>query len=59
MENVDKDAQEERRVAADLKSCVASLDSLDGESVRGTYQGDIARECYAKALVIYRIGVGS
>lgn len=31
------DALDERGVAADLRSCVASLESPDGEAVRGTY----------------------
>lgn len=35
MELLDKDALEERRLASDLKVCMASLDVLDGERARG------------------------
>lgn len=35
MDQFSEELLEERRMAMDLKSCVSSLGSLDGESVRG------------------------
>lgn len=37
MDGCAEDLEDERKVAADLKTSVASLDALNGEKVRGTF----------------------
>lgn len=37
MDQISEEQMEERRLAADLRTCVASLDGIDGERVQGEF----------------------